>query len=134
MTSTPRSQSERASHQLEQLRRGFDAWRKICKPRTPIPNRLWNSAVNVAMQCGLGRTAKALRLNYYALKKRIDAYGISQASAPAFIELTAAPAGSVQECSIELENQCGAKMRITIKGMNAVDLNALSSAFWRSER
>jgi hypothetical protein len=133
MISTPQSQSDRVSYQLEQLRRRFDAWREICKPKTPIPNRLWNSAVKVAMQCGLGRTAKALRLNYYALKKRIDAYAIDQPSTPAFIELTAAPTESVQECSIELENRCGDKMRIQIKGMNAFDLNALSSAFWRDK-
>jgi hypothetical protein len=86
------------------------------------------------MQCGLSRTAKALRLNYYALKKRINAYAIDRRSAPAFIELTSAPTGSVQEYSIVLENRCGDKMSIQIKGVNAVDLNALSSEFWRGER
>jgi hypothetical protein len=68
-----RSVSSQDIQQLEQLKKRFINWRRTRKAKTPIPRRLWNSAAKMAMQCGLSRTAKALRLNYYDLKKRIDA-------------------------------------------------------------
>jgi len=121
--------------QLEQIKKRFINWRRTRKAKNPIPKRLWNSAAKIAMQCGLSRTAKALRLNYYDLKKRIDVRINAQSPlAPAFIELSPAAAGSTSECFIECENKNGSKMRIQIKGMNAPDLNAISAAFWRSER
>ena len=75
-----------------------------------------------------------MHLDYYTLKKRLEASDNVQESAPAFIELHPAVATSTPECIIECENRNGAKMRIHIKGMEAPDLNALSSAFWRGKR
>jgi hypothetical protein len=86
------------------------------------------------MHCGLSRTAKVLGLNYYDLKKRIDACATALSSAPAVIELSPAVVGSTSECIIESENKNGDKMRIQIKGPNGPDLNAIGTAFWRSER
>jgi hypothetical protein len=130
----PRSLSSQDIQQLEQLKKRFTNWRRTRKTKTPIPRRLWNSAAKIAMQSGLSRTAKALRLNYYDLKKRIDVYAIAPSSAPAFIELSAAAIGTTPECIIECENKNGAKMRIQIKGVNAPDLNAIAAEFWRSGR
>jgi hypothetical protein len=133
MRTTKRFQSN-ASKLIDRLKRRFDKWRKFRKPRTRIPDRLWKAAIQTAQQCGLNRTAKALRLNYYDLKKRIDVHFNAQSIAPAFIELSPAAAGSTSDCIIECENKNGSKIRIQIKGMNAPDLNAISAAFWRSER
>jgi hypothetical protein len=134
MKSTKRFQSSDSSKPIDHLRKRFDAWRKYRKPRTRIPKRLWESAVQVAGECGLNRTAKTLHLDYYALKKRLDACSAGRGPAPSFIELSPAATGSTPECVIELENRNGAKMRIHIKGMGTPDLNALSSAFWRGKR
>ena len=134
MTSKKQFQSPDSSKQIDHLRKRFDAWRKYRKTRTRIPKRLWESAVQVAGQCGLNRTAKALHLDYYALKKRLDASSARRGPVPSFIELSPAVAGSTPECIIELETRNGAKMRIHIKGMGVPDLNALSSTFWRSKR
>jgi hypothetical protein len=130
----PRSASSQDIQQLEQLKKRFANWRYTRKSKTAIPDRLWNSAVKIAGQCGLCRTAKALRLNYYDLKKRIDAYADASSSSAAFIEWSPSPTGSVQECAIEYEKQNGEKMRIHMKGPNGVDLTALSNAFLRNER
>jgi hypothetical protein len=72
-----------------------------------------------------------LHLDYYALKKRLDASSAGRGPAASFIELSPAAIGSTPECVIELENINGAKMQIHIKGVGIPDLNALSSAFWR---
>jgi len=134
MTSKKRFQSRNSNKQIERIRKRFEDWRKSQKPRTRIPKRLWGSAVQVARECGVNPTAKALHLDYNDLKKRLKASSGIQESAPAFIELQPAVATSTPECIIECENRNGAKMRIHIKGMEAPDLNALSSTFWRGKR
>jgi hypothetical protein len=98
---------------------------------------------------GLQRTAKALRLEYNALKRRVEQNaaiaGIEQEVAATasksaggtagatFLELpTAAWAGS-GECTLELEDAGGAKMRVHVKGFQSPDLAELSRSFWQSE-
>ena len=120
-----------SNRQIDHLRKRLDAWRKSHRPRARIPGRLWNSAVRVAGHCGLNRTAKVLHLDYYDLKKRLDAPSLKQGPIPSFIELSPAVSGQAPECIIECENRNGAKMRIHLKGMEWPDLNALSGTFWR---
>jgi hypothetical protein len=88
---------------------------------------------------GLHRTAKALRVNYYALKKRVEreaavAPRASQKGVMAtFVEL-ASPLGSGScEYTLELEDADGAKMRVHLKGGTTPDLAALSRSFWQVE-
>ena len=102
-----------SSKQIDHLRKRLDAWRKSHRPRARIPGRLWNSAVRVAGHCGLNRTAKELRLDYYDLKKRLDANAASlnQGKIPSFVELSPVVSGQAPECIIECENRRGAKMR-----------------------
>ena len=57
---------------LEGLRRRFEDWRRTRKVRSRIPEPLWASAVKLAGRYGIHRTAKALRVDYYALKKRVE--------------------------------------------------------------
>jgi hypothetical protein len=133
MISTKPSPSDNTSHQIDHLRKRLDVWRKSHRARSRIPGRLWNAAVYVAGQCGLNRTAKALHLDYYDLKKRLDAGGVKRGPVRSFIELSPAPlSGPTPECIIELEKRNGAKMRVHMKGMGAPDLSALGDAFWRS--
>lgn len=134
MISSKQSPSGDTNHQIDHLQKRLDAWRKAHRPRSRIPGRLWNSAVRVAGQCGLNRTAKALNLDYYDLKKRLDAGKIRRGPVPSFIELSPAVSGPTPECIIELETRNGAKMRVHIKGMGVPDLNTLSNTFWRSKR
>jgi hypothetical protein len=122
-----------SSKQIDHLQKRFDAWRKSHKPRTRIPSRLWDAAVRIAAQYGHQRTARALHLDYYALKKRLDAAGVKQGPAPSFIELSPPAPERIPEYVLELETRNGSKMRIQIKGMGAPDLNALSSTFWRGK-
>ena len=60
---------------LISLRERFEDWRGTRKTRSRIPEPLWDAAVKAAGTFGLHRTAKALRVNYYALKKRVEREG-----------------------------------------------------------
>ena len=139
--------------QLERTRRRFERWRRTRKGRSHIPEPLWASAVKAAGTYGLAKTARSLRLDYYALKKRVEAAGsgyvsggkiashlfsdreavsaAGQAVAP-FVELAPPASGGSGECILELEDPGGAKMRVHLKGVEAPDLAALSRSFWGS--
>ena len=50
-----------------------------------------------------------------------------------FLELPAAAWAGCGECTLELEDAGGAKLRVHLKGFEAPDLAALSRSFWQSE-
>jgi hypothetical protein len=125
---------------LEDLRRRFERWRRTRKVRSRIPEPLWASAVKLADRYGIHRTAKALRIDYYALKKRLEgapAATASKLSAAAvearFLELPSAAWAGSGECMLEFEDAGGAKLRVHLKGFEAPDLAARSRSFWQSE-
>jgi len=137
---------------LEGLRRRFDRWRRTRKVRSRIPEPLWASAVKVAGTYGIHRTAKALRVDYYALKKRVEetcavtgskvpaaTRAVTGSKTPAgvagatFLELPAPVWSGGGECTLELEDPGGAKMRVHLKGVEAPDLAALARSFWQVE-
>ena len=125
---------------LEGVRRRFERWRRTRKVRSRIPEPLWASAVKLAGRYGLHRTAKALRVDYYALKKRVEGAPAAIASkTPAevagatFLELPSPAWAGSGECTLELEDSGGAKLRVHLKGFEAPDLAALSRSFWQNE-
>lgn len=124
---------------LEGVRRRIERWRQTRKVRSPIPDALWTAAVRMVNVYGMNRTARALRLNYYGLKKRVErqavaAAGVSETrgSAP-FVELAPFTSAGCCECLLELENVGGAKMRIPLKGIAMPDLAALGQSFWNRQ-
>ena len=124
---------------LESTRRRFDRWRQARTGRSRIPEVLWASAVKAAVRYGLHPTARALRLDYYALKKHVSSAapgggheGEGEGVAT-FVELPAPVSMGSSECILEMEDPRGAKMRIHLKGMPAPDLSALSRSFWSIE-
>ncbi len=124
---------------LEGVRRRFDGWRRTRRVRSPIPDTLWAAAVRMAGAYGLHRTAKALRVNYYTLKKRVEREAAAASDMPdgdpvaTFVELTPPVTSAGCECTLELEDSDGAKMQVQLKGVATPDLAALSRSFWQSE-
>jgi hypothetical protein len=112
---------------LLQVSQQVEEWRGAHPPRSRLPEALWAAAAEMAQRHGLHRTAKALRLDYMRLKKRLPAGVPPRTAPPAFLELLAAPAG-LAECVVELESTQG-KMRVAMKGM-ALDWAGLLHA-WR---
>jgi hypothetical protein len=135
---------------LETVRRRFEIWRRTRQGHRRIPESLWTSAVELAGVYGLCRTARVLRLDYPALKRRVQAAGVQRSPPPApgmtFVELVPPErswpaAGSrsrleatgVPECILECENVSGAKMRVHLKGAAVPDLLGLSRSFWSAD-
>jgi hypothetical protein len=121
---------------LERLRQRFEWHRETHKVRSRIPNSLWAAAIKLASIHGINRTAKTLRLDYYALKKRLERQPAAKTHVPkvgdsiGFVELAGiTPVGS-GECCMELENADGEKMRVQLRGVAMPDLVLLSRSFW----
>ena len=120
---------------LSTARRQFDHWRsQQPNKRTRLPEELWQQAVALAKEHGLNKTARALNVKYYSLKKHLDqagASGLVPAKAePDFIELlpgTMTPGGV--ECMIEWADGHNATVRMHIKGAGLSELTALASVF-----
>ena len=137
---------------LEGVQRRFVRWRrKRKKAKARIPDPLWDAAVALAETYGVHRTSKALSLDYYSLKKRVEealadrrgrqgvpadvATGGSKAdsaSGATFLELPPPAWAAGSECTLELEEVGGARMRVHLKGFAEPDLAALSRSFWES--
>jgi hypothetical protein len=117
------------------LVRGRDriqAWRRERKGGGRIPQTLWAMAGRLAKAHGVSRTAAALGLDYYSLKKRAEAAAAQpHSSSPTFVELTP-PAMVGKQCRLELDNGSGATMRVHLVGYDAADVEALSRSFWNA--
>jgi hypothetical protein len=94
---------------------------------------LWKLAIKLAGSHGLHRTASALKLDYYSLKKQVEQATGDRPESAAFIEVAAAPLAASGECVIELEDGVVARMRVTLKGHTAPDLAALIGSFWKAD-
>lgn len=116
----------------------FARWRNAHDLGTRIPVRLWQLAVDLAVTYGVSRTATALALDYYSLKRRLtdrplpSVHGSSSPDSSAFVELPASTFHPWGECIIECEKSNGEKMRICWKGA-APDFVGLSRSFWSEE-
>jgi hypothetical protein len=129
-------QTQLVPPQVESVRRRLGRWRSHRKHPSRIPEELWASAAELAGSYGLAKTARALRLDYYSLKERLETRSQSRSpeanAPPSFVELV--PQAGVAECTIELEDPAGARMRIHLKGQAVPDLTQLSGSFWRMGR
>ena len=123
---------------IEKVRRRLQEWRRSRKHGLRIPEALWTSAVKLAKKYRPARIAHELGLDYDGLKQRLNTanqHDTSESAAkPTFIELAPLTPASHCECSIEIEDRRGAKMKLEIKSVSAVDLAALSRALWSAER
>jgi hypothetical protein len=120
-------------------RRQFDHWRsQRPNKRTRLPKEFWQQAVALAKEHGLNKTARALGLKYYSLKKHLEATATDELK-PAearreFLEFLPSPVTSPSiDCTIELEDGSGATMRMHIKGAGIADLASFACGF-RSSR
>jgi len=112
----------------------FEVWRRTRKVGARIPDKLWSLAVKLVDAHGLNRTASVLRLDYYSLKKRVEARNSVSTSVPrAFIELPPPSLAASGECVVEFEDGSGASIRVHLRGCDAPDLVALGRSFWSSE-
>ena len=125
-----------STRSLEEVRSRFEVWRKGKDPGSRIPDELWEAAAELSRRLGISPVARALRLDYYGLKKRAERavaakMGSKPEPAPVFVELAVEPPIREPGCRVEMENAQGARMRIHLPSESGMDLEALSRAFWR---
>jgi hypothetical protein len=116
---------------LSLARRQLDQWRSRQSGRKRLPRELWSTAVALAREHGINKTARTLGLKYDSLRKHLEATppgasGLGTAGSE-FLELlprTMMP--SSIECTIELEDGSGGKMRMRVKGASVADLVSLA--------
>ena len=123
-----------------ELARGRDrlaAWRRTRKPKSRIPEPLWELAVKLVAAHGLHRTARVLKLDYYSLKKHVEtAEGSRENNDAPFLELPAVgsvSAGAVPECVIEVE-EGEARWRVQLTGYSAADIAVVGRGVRDSQR
>ena len=118
---------------LAQGRRRFQDWRERRQGGCRIPQPLWALAVRLVSQHGLSRTATALGLDYYSLKRRAEVAAPQlPPCGPAFIELPS-PVAIGKQALFELDNGAGATRRVQLLGYEAADVEALARRFWGGE-
>jgi len=118
---------------LARARSRFQAWRCRRPAGGRIPQALWSLAVRLVNRHGVSRTASALGLDYYGLKKRAAAAaGKSPSNGPAFVELSA-PVVVGKQCQFEWDNGAGATMRLQLVGYDTADVETLVRGFWNAE-
>lgn len=119
---------------LEVVQKKFETWRASrTSRRQKIPDELWNAAKDLTQNHSINQIAKALRLNYTDLKKRIcpKVEPPSVKSLPhSFIEFDINPPLTQPECIIEMEDRNGAKMKMAFRGQTNLPLIELSNTFW----
>ncbi len=115
--------------QLARGRERFEKWRSKQKTRRRLPEPLWSAAVKLAQRYGVNRTARALRLDYSGLKKRMESTicdaPVQAGDKPAFLQLLSSELTAVAECAIEFQDPNGTAIRIHLKGPQLPDLAAL---------
>jgi hypothetical protein len=126
------------SADIEQVRRRLQEWRRSRRHGARIPEGLWRSAVKLAKKYRPSRVAHTLGLDYDGLKQRLNTLNqhdtSEQETQPGFIELLPFAPSSHCECTMEIEDRRGAKMKLELKGASAGDVAAVSRALWGAER
>lgn len=122
---------------VRQVLARIERWRKTRKRRTAMPEQLWEGAVALARVHGVYWTARALRMSYESLKRRVEtAPGGAEGDRgdhPGFIEVGPAqlmgfgqPSGPV----VELSDTDGARLVIRLTESGELDARDLAEAFW----
>ena len=117
---------------LAAARHRFGEWRSTRTQPCRIPPALWRVAVRCAAKYGVYRTVRALGLDYKCLKGRLEAARgapVVARSAARFVELALPARSGPPECTVEIENRQGAKLRLELRGSAVPDLVALARRF-----
>lgn len=99
---------------LNALQRRVEGWRRNRMKPARMPESLWSTAAELAKKHGVNPVARALRLDYYSLKKRLDSS--SGSSAAGFVEVALPPAGWGPVTTLEIDRADGSRLRVQAGG------------------
>jgi hypothetical protein len=123
---------------IQQVQNRIEHWRETREKRTAIPEPLWEAAISLTQEHGIHQTARALRLSYESLKRRVIASSNhnqgSQQEYAGFVDIgpaqllgMAQPTGPV----VELSSADGAKLVIRLTDSSEFDMASIVEAFCR---
>ena len=125
-----------ASAELQAVARHLKIWRATRRPGQRIPEDLWQAATDLARIHGLSRTTTALKLSYYALRRRLragPAPSRGRRRAPVFVEVPTMPlpSGGGERGTVELVAASGARLILRVPDAGPAELLALVRLFLR---
>jgi hypothetical protein len=123
---------------IHQVKKSIEQWRAHKRSNgEAMPIELWSESMTLARVHGIPKIAKALRLDYGALKRRLQRDNTGVESTP-FVELTSlpplvsSPIPSAEHCvEVELLSADESRMVVRASGSQALDLVGLAEVFWR---
>ncbi len=128
--------------ELGKTRRRLERWReRYGGPGKPIPEELWDEAVEIARVEGVGATAQALRLDRARLRRRME--GMSSSGSVSnetggandgFVEVDARGVWSPAPTVLRFEGRDGERLRVELSATCTLDVADLARAFWGRER
>lgn len=125
------------SYDIEPVRRQLEAWRRTRQHRDRIPEPLWGAMSKLARTHGVSSVSAALRVEYYALRDRVEgARNVSEVakpSLPTFVELKSSVLGQPAGSRVELEDGSGNRMTVRLEAGVNLDLAAIMQLFWSRE-
>jgi hypothetical protein len=112
---------------MEQARRRLEGWRATRVAGSPLPEKLWAMAAQLARRHGIYPTSRALGLEYNKLKRLSQQTNEAPKATPslprpAFVEVMAPVGAAEPACRIELEGQAGAKLKIELPASSSAAL------------
>ena len=133
--------SERAPwrEDFTDTRENFESWRASRRRGARIPEPLWEAALALAERHGVAKTAATLKLDYYALKRRLTRDLVSANSSvddsdaqPRFVEVSLPGTTTGMTCTLEIEGRGDrpSKLRLELQGIALADLDALLRSVW----
>ena len=123
---------------LAEARRRFERWQKVRGCGGRIPHELWMAAAKAAAGHGTVAVAAELGLDLGRLRHwtRIVAGGVPEDAPAAFVELPPLAGlpetGPAAECTLELEEPSGRRLRISLKGPATAQALELGRVLWRA--
>jgi len=135
---------------LDRLRERFEAWRGRRDRERRIPPALWRAAVKLARAHGISAVSRAVRVDYYSLKRRLEAdrrptradngaHGSARGRSAGpgdgrFVELPVPVMPGVPPCVLELEDRRGGRLRLEVHGLDVDDAAKLVQSVWNRRR
>jgi hypothetical protein len=128
---------ELRTRDVEEVRRRIEDWRTTRRKRTAMPEELWVEAAALAEEHGVSRVARALKVHYGSLKRRVEqgvgCGEVSEERSGGFIELSMAevmPRPAAVSTVVKLSRGDGAEATVELGAGEIVDIVGLAEALW----
>ena len=108
---------------LTKVQRQLTRWRADHAAPTPIPSKIWDSAVELSSILGLSLVARELRLDYSSLRKRVQ----KSNQAPTFVEVLRpnVPSNSLGRCVLKCDSAEGKRLTLQLNNPGPSELATL---------